>query len=496
MTPTVDNPGANASSPDPSASTQSAGNLYVDLDGTLIASDMLWESVCQLVHAEPASLFRLPSWLLGGRAALKREIAERVQPDVTSLPYQAEAVEYVREQHKAGRRTILATASDERLGHAVAKHLGIFDDSMGSDGSSNVKGAQKLAAIREREGDAPFEYVGDSAADLKVWEGAAAATLVGASASTTRAAEALGIPVRSLLERRSQFSTGLRALRPYQWIKNSLLFAPVLLAHQVSEATNLLPVALAFVSFCCIASATYIWNDLLDIEADRKHPRKRSRPFAAGTLAIPTGTALSFGLLGAGFGLSLATVPLASTAMLGAYLVLTTAYSFYFKEQLFLDVLVLAGLYTLRILAGGVAGAVEVSPWLLAFSMFFFLSLAFVKRYSELLGAQASHKQKLARRGYEVGDIGLVENMGTTAGYMSVLVLALYVSSDSVEKLYGSGTLIWGICPIMLFWVTRIWFLARRGIMTDDPVLFAATDRVSYLAGAAIAGVGILAALR
>lgn len=491
-----DSPGANAPSPNSNASTPLRGSLYVDLDGTLIASDMLWESVCRLAHGNPTSLLRLPAWLARGRAALKREIAERVQPDVTALPYRPEVVAYVREQHDAGRRTILATASDERVGHLVAQHLGIFDDSMGSDGSANVKGAQKLAAIRKREGNAPFEYVGDSAADLQVWEGAGAATLVAASSSTTRAAQKLGIPVRSLVERSSEWSTGLRALRPYQWVKNLLLFAPVLLAHQVSDVANLMQVAFACVSFCCVASATYIWNDLLDIEADRKHPKKRSRPFAAGTLGIPAGAALSFGLLGAGFAISLATVPLASTGMLGAYLVLTTAYSFYFKEQLFLDVLLLAGLYTLRILAGGVAGAVEVSPWLLAFSMFFFLSLAFVKRYSELLEAVASQKQKLARRGYEVGDIGLVEGMGTTAGYMSVLVLALYVSSDTVETLYGSSTLIWGICPIMLFWVTRIWFLARRGILTDDPVLFAATDRISYLAGAAIAVVGILAALR
>jgi len=478
------------------AAPTAPGSLYVDLDGTLIASDMLWESLCQLVHQDPLSVLRLPGWLLGGRAALKREIATRVQPDVTSLPYRPAVLEYLREQRGTGRRTVLATASDEGLAHAVASHLGLFDDWMGSNGSSNVKGAAKLAAIRAREGGSAFEYIGDSPADLAIWEGAAAATLVAASASTTRAVNKLGIPVRSLVERPSQLGTALRALRPYQWVKNVLLFAPVILAHQIADAARLMPVLLAFVSFCCVASATYIWNDLLDIEADRKHPRKRHRPFAAGRLSIPNGAALSLGLLGVGFGLSLLTVPLASTAMLAAYLVLTTLYSLYFKERVFVDVLVLAGLYTLRILAGGVAGAVEVSPWLLAFSMFFFLSLAFVKRYSELLGAQASQTQKLARRGYEVDDLGLVENMGTTSGYMSVLVLALYVSSEAVEELYGGSTLIWGICPIMLFWVTRIWFLARRRLMTDDPVLFAATDRISYLAGAAIAVVGILAALR
>ena len=469
--------------------------LYVDLDGTLISSDVLWESVCQLVRRRPACLLRLPLWLMSGRAALKRQVANRVQLDVSQLPYRPEVEAYLREQRAAGRRIVLATASDEQLARAVADHVGLFDDAFGSDGADNQKGATKLESIRAREGEAPFEYLGDSAADLAIWRGAAAATLVAAAPATVKAAERLSIPTTTLVERPSRLRPALRALRPYQWVKNALLFVPLLLAHEIADLERLVAVAVSFVSFCCVASATYVWNDLLDIEADRKHERKRHRPFAAGSLPIPFGVALSLGLLAAGFAISLAATPGSATAMLALYLGLTTAYSFYFKEQLFLDVLILAGLYTLRVVAGGVAAAVAVSPWLLAFSLFFFLSLAFVKRYAELLGVQATRGDKLERRGYEVGDIGLVETMGTTSGYLSVLVLALYVNGADATGLYQNATLLWGVCPIMLFWITRVWFMARRGHMQDDPVLFAATDRVSYLAGASIALLGVLATL-
>jgi 4-hydroxybenzoate polyprenyltransferase len=474
----------------------SAPPLYVDLDGTLISSDLLWESLCQLAHGRPASLLRIPGWLAGGRAAFKRRVAEQVQPDVSALPYRPEVLSYLEEQREAGRRIVLATASDASLAKAVADHLGLFDDAFGSDGSENAKGLSKLSAIRAREGEGPFEYLGDSRADLAVWRGSTAATLVAPAARTARAAGELGVPTRILLERPSRLRPALRSLRAYQWVKNALLFAPLVLAQELGDAVRLLDVTLAFIAFCCVASATYLVNDLLDIEADRQHPRKCKRPFAAGTLPIPLGAGIALGLLIAGFGLSAGFASPASTAMLACYLGLTTAYSFYFKEQLFLDVLILAGLYALRVLAGGVAADVPVSPWLLAFSLFFFLSLAFVKRYAELLGVQATQRERLERRGYEVGDLGLVETMGTTAGYLSVLVLALYVNGAAATGLYRDATLLWAVCPIMLYWITRIWFLARRGTMQDDPVLFAATDRVSYLAGGAIGVVGLLAALR
>lgn len=478
---------------DPKAAA--ATPLYVDLDGTLIATDLLWESLCLLARSRPADLLRVPFWLRGGRAALKRRLAERVTPDVSRLPYRPEVLSYLGEQRAAGRRTVLATASDERFARAAAEHTGLFDDAFGSDGEHNMKSGEKLQAIRDRESGGDFEYLGDSSADLAVWEGAAAATLVTPSAATVRTVSGLGIPTRILAEPAKSWRPALQSLRPYQWVKNALLFVPLVLAHELADLERWRGAALAFICFSCVASATYVWNDLLDIEADRRHPRKRHRPFAAATLSIPAGFGLSLGLLLGGLFLSVSFAPPPVTGMVLLYLGLTTTYSFYFKERLFIDVLVLAGLYALRVLAGGVAAAVPVSPWLLAFSLFFFLSLAFAKRYAELLGAQASQQERLERRGYEVGDIGLVETMGVAAGYLSVLVLALYVNGAGASGLYGEAGLLWGVCPIMLFWITRVWFLARRGELQDDPVLFAATDPVSYLAGAAIAVVGMLAAL-
>ncbi|MCZ6463790.1 MAG: UbiA family prenyltransferase [Proteobacteria bacterium] len=299
------------------------------------------------------------------------------------------------------------------------------------------------------------------------------------------------------LANRSHIATAVRALRPQQWVKNLLLFVPLILAHAFADGARLGATALAVGCFCLCASATYIWNDLFDLEADRQHPRKRERPLASGALSARAGIAWSVAVLAIGLGLSAALLPAASTAMLAVYVAITTAYSAWLKQQLYIDVLVLAGLYTHRVLAGGVAADVTVSPWLLLFSMFFFLSLAFVKRYAELLAAQSrdpgDQQQQLARRGYQVGDISLVETMGLASGYLAVLVIGLYVNSDEVRRYYPTPELLWLMCPVLLYWITRIWFLARRGILPDDPVLFAATDRNSYLAGALVAAIGIAA---
>ena len=287
----------------------------------------------------------------------------------------------------------------------------------------------------------------------------------------------------------------LKALRPHQWVKNSLVFAPALLAHDVANPSRLADTAIAFACFCAVASGTYLVNDMLDVEADRKHPRKRHRPFAAGTLKTSTGIVMATLLVCGGFAASSQLLPGLFTAMLGIYFGLTTLYSIFLKEQLFLDVLLLAALYTLRVLAGGVAAAVPISPWLLAFSVFFFLSLAFVKRYVELLGAQATDSGDLARRAYRVDDLGLVETMGISSGYISVLVLGLYISSEDVTRLYASPALLWLVTPVMLYWVSRVWFLARRGSLHDDPVLFAATDPRSYICGVLIVAIGAISAL-
>lgn len=286
----------------------------------------------------------------------------------------------------------------------------------------------------------------------------------------------------------------LRALRPHQWAKNALLFIPLLLAHEVADATRLLHVVIAFVGFCAAASTGYVLNDLIDIEADRKHPTKRKRPLASGALPVPNALVLMAVMTALGFGTSLAWLSPASTGMLACYLVLTLAYSFYFKQQLLLDVLVLAGLYTHRVLSGGVAADVTVSPWLLAFSAFFFLSLALVKRYVELRGVEDGEQASMHGRAYEVDDWPLVEGMGLACAFISVLILCLFVNSADVSNLYRTPEALWLVGPVMLYWISRVWFLAHRGVLDADPVLFATRDRTSYFCGALMVAVVLVAA--
>lgn len=287
----------------------------------------------------------------------------------------------------------------------------------------------------------------------------------------------------------------LRALRAQQWIKNLLLFVPIGLAHHVLDGSRLLHVAQGFAAFCLCASGGYVLNDLLDREADRLHPRKRSRPFASGALSARQGSALFFGLVAGGLLLAVG-VGAAFAELLALYLALTVCYSIWLKEQLFLDVLLLSALYSLRVFAGALAARVEISQWLLGFSLFLFLSLAFVKRFCELRQLPAdSSGGSLARRSYRKEDLGLIQMLGASSGYLSVLVLALYISSSDVVRLYARPQLLWGVCPVLLYWLSRIWFLAGRGELPDDPVLFAARDPQSYAAGALIAIAGFLATL-
>jgi 4-hydroxybenzoate polyprenyltransferase len=289
----------------------------------------------------------------------------------------------------------------------------------------------------------------------------------------------------------------VRALRPYQWVKNLLLFVPIVMSHQFRDTPRLMQVVLGFAAFCLCASASYVLNDLWDREHDRHHPIKRNRPFAAGRLSAATGVAMTLALFAAGVWLAAWLLPPKFVAMLLLYVVITTAYSLWLKKKLLLDVFFLAGLYTHRVLAGGQAAEVEVSKWLLAFCIFFFLSLAFAKRYAELLRVQDDHSgQQVRGRAYRVEDLEIMSSVGPASGYMSVLVLALYVhQSDLVATLYRSPSVLWLLCPVMLYWITRVWVLARRRKLTEDPILFAIRDKVSLMAVGVILAILVAASL-
>ncbi len=463
--------------------------LCVDLDGTLIKTDLLWESLLVLLKQNPLLAILLPWWLLKGKAHLKHEIARRVTLDASTLPYDQELVEFLSNERRAGRELMLATASHTSYAQAVAAHLGLFDERVyGSDRSVNLKGARKVALLVERYGARRFAYAGNSTADFPVWAEAGEAIVVNASATVVSRARTLTTVSRVFSTPVTWVKQVAKALRVHQWAKNVLVFVPVLASHQLTNGRLLLQAGLAFFSFSLCASSVYIVNDCLDLESDRRHPRKRNRPFASGSLSIPFGLALAAACLLGGILLAFA-LPRLFWLVLAGYLVLTTAYSLYLKQFVLLDVIILAQLYTVRVYGGGAATGVPPSHWLLTFSLFLFLSLALVKRFTELRLMSQAEGEGLPGRGYWVTDVEHVSSIGTASGLLAVLVLALYISSKEVLLLYTHADVLWLVCPVMLYWISRVWMLAYRNRMDDDPVVFAVKDPKSYAMAALIAAI-------
>ncbi|MEO0574372.1 MAG: UbiA family prenyltransferase [Pseudomonadota bacterium] len=468
--------------------------LAVDLDGTLTPADTLHELALQLLRERPLDIFALPFWLMKGRASLKQRIAQRIQPNPVSLPYNKTLLTWLTAEHAAGRKLALCTASDEQVAQAIAGHLGIFDEVIASDGKSNLAGARKREALEQRYGIKGYDYAGNSKADLTVWEGARHAIVVNASAEIEREAARRATVTKTVPREAITFTTVRRMLRIHQWVKNLLLGVPLLAAHQFQDSGSIMSLVLAFVAFSFCASAVYIGNDLLDLESDRRHARKRLRPFAAAVVPIPYGLVIAPLLLAASFSLALFVAP-AFAGWLGVYFTMTCAYSLVLKRIALVDSLLLAGLYTLRIVAGGAAVGVTVSFWLLALAIFLFLSLAFVKRFAELTTQAKEGVERIHGRGYAVSDAPLVQSMGVASGYLSVLVLALYLNSEAVAQLYAYPQLIWFAIPVMLLWVSWVWLKAHRGEMYDDPIVFAIKDKASLAMGAIVAITFIVASL-
>ncbi len=477
------------------AATDTCKPLCVDMDGTLLATDVLWESLLVLLKSQPLKIFSLPLWLIKGKAFFKRELTRFVRLNPAALPYRESVLVYLREEKETGRELVLATASDERVAQSVADYLGLFSAVHASDGRVNLSGAHKRRVLERHYGRNGFAYIGNSEADLPVWQAAAQALIVQPSSRLLKKTRQASPVHRVFSDKKKRPAVFLKALRVSQWVKNILVFVPLLMAHKITDLALAQHAIIAFFVFSLCASSVYIVNDLLDLESDRQHPRKKNRPFAAGALEIKTGVLLAPLLLAGSFVLSFNSLPLRFTALLALYLALTTAYSFYLKRLLMVDVLVLAGLYTLRVLAGGIAVEVFISPWLLAFSSFFFLNLAVVKRYAELRMMQERQQSRSSGRGYMVGDNELLRSIGPTAGYLSALVLMLYINSREVTVLYQHPFWLWLIAPFLLYWVTRVWFKAHRGQMDDDPIVFAVKDPISYAVGAVVAVILVLASL-
>ena len=452
--------------------------LFVDLDGTLIKSDLLIESFFVLALRDPRCLFLVPFWLLGGKAHLKEKIAARVDFDPSSLPYNSAFLDFLKNEAGKGRILFLATASDQRLARKVADHLGIFQAILASDGHSNMAGERKLQAILSASGQGCFDYAGNAMVDLKIWPHAREAILVGPDSGVEDAARRVAQVGQVFDKRKRGLLVYLKAMRVHQWLKNLLVFVPLLMAHAWGSGAAVVQSLQAFLAFGLCASSVYLLNDLLDLSSDRAHPRKRSRPFAAGDIPLLHGLWLMPALLAAGLAVA-ASLPNLFILSLLAYLAITLAYSFHLKSYVLIDVMVLAGLYTLRVISGAFAINLFPTFWLLAFSMCIFLSLALVKRCSELISLAKIDRPKASGRDYNANDLGYLSSMGTASGYMSVLVLALFINSPEVAARYAHIEILWLLCPLVLYWVSRLWVKTGRGEMEDDPIVFTLKDRGS-----------------
>ena len=464
--------------------------LVVDLDGTLLRTDLLLESGFRLIKQRPWLVLFMPFWLLKGRAYLKRKIFQEVQLDVSLLPPREELLTWLRDEKARGRRLILATASDYQQACTVAEPLGLFDTVLGSDGRRNLKGREKLKTIVDVCGK-DFDYIGNSSSDLAIWRDCRHAILVNTSRRVERSARRVANVLRVFPPSAGGFQDILLSMRFYQWTKNLLLFVPAITSHTIFNGAVAGNAALAFFSFGFAASAAYILNDLLDLEEDRRHPTKKQRPFAAGRIWIGSGIALAIASLSASAVIA-GLLPGAFVTALLIYLLLTSLYSLFLKRALVIDVLLLALLYTLRVIAGHLATGVPFSFWLLSFAFFLFLSLAFSKRAADLIQHRQDNQGAIPGRSYVTTDLDAVCVAGISSGFLSSLVLALYINSESVQLLYQRPALLWGLQPILLYYITRLWILCRRGELTDDPLLYTVKAPSTY--GAALLAMIVLLA--
>jgi 4-hydroxybenzoate polyprenyltransferase/phosphoserine phosphatase len=457
--------------------------LCIDLDGTLIQTDLLVEGVIAVL-TNRRLIGKWPRMLATSRAGLKHNVAALAPLDVSLLPYNRPLLSYLREQKVAGRKLVLATAADQCVAHAVADHLDLFDEVIASDGEHNLKGEAKAQALVQRFGLQGFSYVGNESCDMPVWRAAYSAVVVNASRAVSEDVSR-NVTVEAHFDGRpSRFRAALTAMRPHQWAKNVLVFIPLIMAHAVTDITAWCDALGAFVAFCATASGIYLVNDLADITADRQHPRKRRRPFASGALPLTLGTCLACALLAVGLGFS---TMVGASAVIGLYAIASISYSLALKEFPLVDVFMLAGLYTIRVFGGGVATGHWASLWLLAFCGFLFLGLALIKRTEEMAAVARSGGDRVAaRRGYFPGDVPILQSFGCASTFASGVVLALFVGSDAASAQYAAPGLLWGIVPLILFWECRLWLSTARGHMHDDPIVYATRDWVSWIVAACV----------
>jgi 4-hydroxybenzoate polyprenyltransferase/phosphoserine phosphatase len=457
--------------------------LCVDLDGTLIRTDLMFECIVLLLKKNPLYIFIIPFWILKGRYFFKNKLDEFVEPDYMSIPVNLEVIKFAENEKKKGRKIILITASIHKYAEKFKERFSVFDEAIGSKDGLNLVGKAKAKYLADRFGNRGFDYIGDNIKDCFVWQHSRLAHIVNPTKKVIESAKKVSEIGEIFICNNTNFlKTTIKEMRVYQWVKNLLIFLPVILAHEYSYILYIQSL-IAFISFSFSASAIYIVNDLFDLESDRCHPTKSKRPIANGDMKIIDSFKIILFLILTSLIIAIGFLPPNFVFILLAYLILTGFYSFKLKKIYILDIITLASLYTLRIGAGSAATNVYISEWLAAFSLFFFVSLAAVKRFTELKNLSQTVEKKIKGRGYQIDDTQLIQTFGVSSGLISVLVLVLYINSPKIIQLYSIPYLLYLIIPLFLYWILRVWFLAHRGELNEDPILFAVTDKTSYIIG-------------
>ena len=477
----------------PTPSVANNAPLIVDLDGTLVATDTLWELIIGFLRANPLHIFLIVRWVLQGKAKFKQQLASSVVLDVTSLPYRPECLAWLRSEKEAGRRIYLATGADERLASAIANHLKLFDGVISSDGKVNATGSNKTDLISRALQGQPFDYAGNAMIDVEVWRKALGVIVVAPDRGVISALNRQNISIaRQFPAPRTNLKTWIKAIRVHQWVKNLLIFTPLLTSHRIFDLYGLGHAACGFLIFSLVASSTYLINDLLDLPADRRHATKCRRPMAAGLISIPSALTAVVALLAVACVLSLL-LPWQAALVVFGYSAATLFYSSVLKKLLMADVVALAVFYTTRLFYGGLATSIEISIWTLAFCTFSFFSLAAAKRINDLAKASLQSTDTLGHRAYQAQDLNALVALAASTSNIGVLVLILYINSQQGEKLYRHPQVLWLMCVPLLYWFSRILMLANRGKLADDPIIFAVKDRTTYLVLAVMAVIAVIA---
>ncbi len=464
--------------------SQNTKNFVVDLDGTLIKNDLLLEALTDILCRNPLHIFKILKWLRNGKAFLKEKIAQNYKIDVTTLPYNQDVIQLIESKIKDGYNIVLATASHRIFAVQIANHLGLFDELYATNGKVNLRGETKRDLLIKKYGARNFEYIGNSNDDLAVWQFSSKVYAANPNPFLQKKLKSFRNLAEIFTNPQNPVKTFLKAIRVHQWVKNSLIIIPLIAGHKINGIADIKNGILAFLFFSLCASHVYLFNDVLDIRNDRNHHSKKYRAVAAGLIPSHIALALSFALLFVSIIGSFSFLPFRFGLSVIVYYLLTVSYSVILKRIAVLDIVVLAALYTMRIIAGTYAFNLSLTFWMLAFSMFIFLSLSLVKRYAELYQQRYTGKNEQAKgRGYYPSDLEIISSMGTTSGYLSVMVLALYIQDTATITLYSHPKMIWFACPILLYWISRIWILTHRGEMNEDPVLFAIKDKISWIAG-------------